>query len=128
MSPEIIALIVVAGGIIFFLLRRSSELPAPKQPPSELVADEQKDQIESGTGHILITHPLVCRAAEKVLADGGEAVKYIVRDGDRLYFSFDSIPDSVKRQRASDLIKGIQTGQDVNIIGFIQLMRQIIGH
>ncbi|HET8562825.1 MAG TPA: hypothetical protein VFM35_03015 [Candidatus Binatia bacterium] len=75
---------------------------------------------------VVITHPLIRRAAEKALADGGKGAKYIVRDGDRIYFAFGRIEDPVQRKNAVELIKSIQDSGQVNITEFIQFVRRVL--
>jgi hypothetical protein len=126
MSQEIaILILIIAGVIVFAFLRRSTELPTPKAPSSESVTGAQTLPAEDRADLVLITHPVILRAAERVLTKGGEAAKYVTKDGDRIYFSFDRIEDPVQRRRALDLIKGIQTGQDVNISEVLQLVRRM---
>src|SRR5262245_28232635 len=42
---------------------------------------------------VLIEQPIVRRAAEQALQRGGPLTRYIVRDGDQIYFSFDQVSD-----------------------------------
>lgn len=122
----IILILIIAGAVVFFLLRRSSEMPASKQPTSEPMTGWPSPQTENRTDLVLITHPLIRKAAERVWDKGGEAAKYVARDGDNIYLSFDRIEDPVQRQKALDLITSIQAGQDVDMSEFMQLVRRML--
>jgi hypothetical protein len=125
MSPEFIVsfVVIVAAGIAIFFLRKRSELPAPKRPPNE----PSTGPVEGATDRILITHPLIRRAAEKALADGGKAARYITRDANGIYFSFQNIEDPVERAKAVEMIKGIEKGgeHNMNITDVVQLVRRL---
>ena len=129
-SPEIIvpALVIIVAGIVVFLLRKRSELPRVQRPLSEPSTRSGTPLVEGETDRILITHPLIRRAAEKALADGGKAARYITRDGDRIYFSFESIEDPVQRARAVELIKSVEKGEEanINISEGMQLVRRFL--
>ncbi|HEV8340775.1 MAG TPA: hypothetical protein VGR30_00205 [Candidatus Binatia bacterium] len=129
MSPEIIVpiLIIVAAGVVIFFIRKWTELPAPKRPPSEPSIRLEVPPVEGKTDRILITHPLIRRAAEKALADGGKAARYITRDAEGIYFSFHSIEDPVQRAKAVEMIKGIEKGGEVNmnLTELVQLVRRL---
>lgn len=74
--------------------RPSAQAPLPPQferEPSELV----------GGTRVLISHPLVRRAAERAAAQGN---RYVARDGDHLYFALDQIADKQERRRAHDIL------------------------
>jgi hypothetical protein len=75
-------------------------------------------------GLVPIENPMVRRAAESALQRGG-AARYIVRDGDRLYFAFDQIADPAQRQAAYDLMRRFNAGEDVDIRAMMQLVRQM---
>jgi hypothetical protein len=74
---------------------------------------------------VLIEHPLVRRAAEAALQKDSRAARYIVRDGDQLYFSFDQIDDQAQRQAAYDLMRRFNAGEDVDIRAMMKLTRQM---
>lgn len=128
MSQElIISILIIAGAIVFFLFRRWSELPAPKLPPSQPVTEEQVAQVDKSRADLVpITHSLIRMAAERALLKGGEAAKYVVRDGDNIYLSFDRIEDPVQRQKAVDLITSIQAKQDVDMTELMQLLSRML--
>ena len=128
MSQEIIIpLLIIAGAIVFFLFRRWSELPAPKLPPSEPATGEQAPQVDKSRADlVLITHSLIRMAAERALAKGGEAAKFVVKEGDNIYLSFDRIEDPAQRQKAVDLITSIQAKQDVDMTELMQLLRRML--
>ena len=128
MSQElIIPILIIAFAIVFLLLRRWSELPTPKLPPSEPVTGEQVPQVDKSRADLLlITHSLIRMAAERALAKGGEAAKYVIRDGDKIYFSFENIEDPVQHQRALDLITSIQAGGEVDMAELMQLVRRML--
>src|SRR5262249_15187765 len=64
---------------------------------------------------VLIEHPIVRRAAEQALQRGGPMTRYIVRDGERIYFSFDQVSDPAQRQAAYQLMRRAQAGEDVDL-------------
>ncbi len=128
MSQElIIPLLIIAGAIAFFLLRKWSELPGPKLSPSESVTEEQAARVDKSRADlVLITHSMIRMAAERVLLRGGEAAKFVVKDGDNIYLSFDRIGDPVQRQKAVDLITSIQAKQDVDMTELMQLLSRML--
>lgn len=128
MSQElIIPLLIIAGAIAFFLLRKWSELPGPKLSPSESVTEEQAARVDKSRADlVLITHSLIRTAAERALLRGGEAAKFVVKDGDDIYLSFDRIEDPVQRQKAVDLITSIQAKQDVDMTELMQLLSRML--
>lgn len=72
-----------------------------------------------------IMHPMVRRAAESALEKDSRAARYIVRDGDQLYFAFDQISDPAQRQAAYDLMRRFNAGEDVDIWAMMKLARQL---
>jgi hypothetical protein len=123
MSPDVLipALLLAVG--LFFLLRRWSELPAPQRPQTDM---PRPAATEASPDTILITHPMIRRAALKALEDGGDtAAKYIQKRGDQIYFTLSAIKDPIERRKALDTIRGIQEGEDVGIAEAIQLLRRL---
>jgi hypothetical protein len=84
--------------------------PAGEEPPS---------------GRVPIENPMVRRAAESALERGGSAARYIVREGQQLYFVFDQISDPAQRQAAYDLMRRFNAGEDVDIRAMLKLSRQM---
>ena len=82
---------------------------------------------EPPAGLVLIEHPMVRRAAEAALEKDSRTARYIVRDGDQLYFSFDQISDPAERQVAYDLMRRFNAGEDVDIRAMMKLARQMFG-
>src|SRR5262245_8364806 len=80
--------------------------PEPAEAPGDRV---------SPAGLVPIANPMVRRAAEAALQKDSRAARYIVRDGDQLYFSFDQISDPAERQAAYDLMRRFNAGEDVDI-------------
>jgi hypothetical protein len=80
---------------------------------------------EPPAGLVLIAHPLVRRAAEAALEKDSRAARYIVRDGDQVFFSFDQIDDPAERQVAYDLMRRFNAGEDVDIRAMMKLTRQM---
>ena len=101
-------------------------MPAPKHPASEVAVHKEMSPLQQNPDRALITHPLIRRAAEKALADGGEAAKYIVRDGDRIYFAFNRIKDPVQRENAVELIRNAQESGQVSITELIRFVRRVL--
>ncbi|HEY2988262.1 MAG TPA: hypothetical protein VGL11_11095 [Candidatus Binatia bacterium] len=127
LSPQLLVpLVIVAAAIAIFILRRLSEVRGPKRPvPGEMSTHQDAAPLLQGENRVLITHPLMRRAAERALAQGGESAKYIDRDGDRIYFNFGRIEDPVQRKNAVELIKGIQSGGQVDVVQVIRLIRRL---
>lgn len=125
-SPQLLVpVVIVAAAIVIFVLRRLSEVKAPKRPaPTEVSAHQEAPPLQD-EDRVLITHPLIRRAAERALAKGGEGAKYIDQDGDRIYFTFSRIEDPIQRKNAVELIKNIQNGGQVNMVEVIQLIRRV---
>jgi hypothetical protein len=126
LSPQILVpVVIVAAAIVIFVLRRMSEVAAPKRPaPSEMSAHEEAPPLQD-EDRVLITHPLIRRAAERALAQGGGRAKFIDRDGDGIYFNFGRIEDPVQRKNAVELIRSIPNGGQVDMVQVIQLIRRL---
>jgi hypothetical protein len=77
------------------------------------------------SGLVPIENPMVRRAAEAALQRDQRAARYIVRDGDTLYFSFDQIADPAERQAAYELMRRFNAGEDVDIRAMMKLTQQI---
>jgi hypothetical protein len=109
----------------------SPQVPTPwnqLDAERELLEQQQTEQIstaEPATGLVLIEHPMVRRAAESALKKGSSAARYIVRDGERFYFSFEQISDPVQRQAAYDLMRRYQAGEDVDIRAMLRLVQEL---
>ena len=125
MSPQLfVPLLIVAAAIAIFLLRRLSEVKGPKLPEPREVSAHQEAPLRDDD-RVLITHPLIRRAAERALAAGGENAKFIDRDGDRIYFTFGRIEDPIRRKNAAELITNIQNGGEVDMAEVVQLIRRV---
>lgn len=82
------------------------------------------------TDPIRITHPLVRRAAEKALANPGDAPKYIMREGDDYYLVLDGIEDPEERRRAHEILSQFQDGEEGaggDLPEFLRLIRRLTG-
>lgn len=74
-----------------------------------------------------ISHPMILRAARQALERGDEKIqRFVVQEGDKFYFSFDSISDPVERQRAYDLMSRFEAGEVNNIRDFLQLVQRMV--
>ena len=124
MNLELV-LILVFIGVVVLALRRLTEQPRPKLPATDSVNATAARPTESQGNLVLITHPLIRRAAQRALAKGGEVTKFLVQEGDRIYFSFDSITDPVERQKALDIMTRIQTGEEANVVELMRFVRRI---
>ena len=112
-----------------------SALPARAEPvadswglPERLTTGtEAPSAAPAGEAGVLvpIAHPLVRRSAEQALQRGSSAARYIVRQGDQLYFDFSAIEDPARRQRAYDLMRRFNAGQDVDIGEMVRLVREL---
>ncbi len=77
-------------------------------------------------GLVPIENPMVLRAAEAAMQKGDQrATRYIVRDGGKLYFSFDQIADPTERQVAYDMMRRLNVGEDVDIRAVLKLVQQM---
>jgi hypothetical protein len=104
---EVLVLVglVVTGWLVLQVIRqRRDAAPSPPRPsslaplPPQFVR-EPADLV--GGTRVLISHPLVRRAAERAAAQGN---RYIALDGDNLYFLLDAIDDDDERRRAHDIL------------------------
>ena len=91
---------------------------APAQPPAS-------EPMNQDGGLVPIEHPLVRRSAEQALARGGAFTKYIVRQGNQLYFDFSQIADPDQRRQAYDLMRRFNAGQDVDFAAMMQLIQRL---
>jgi hypothetical protein len=126
MGPQLLLPLLIGAAVIaVFVLRRLTEVKGPKRPEPAATSPHQDAPPLQGADRVLITHPLIRRAAERALAKGGESAKYIYRDGDRIYFNFGRIEDPGERKNAVALIRGIQDGGQVDVIQLIKLIRRV---
>jgi hypothetical protein len=102
-----------------------SNQPAPRSYSLETAQTPLDQAGEPPAGLAPIAHPMVRRAAEAALEKNSRAARYIVRDGDQLYFSFDQIDDPAERQAAYDLMRRFNAGEDVDIRAMMQLTRRM---
>ena len=146
---------IVAVGAVLWMLRRAwGDFPnrAGMQPPTGMAApgisrqpsmpaydpvDGSFANIASATpsvseatpvppGLVPIENPMVLRAAEAAMQKGDQrATRYIVRDGGKLYFSFDQIADPTERQVAYDMMRRLNAGEDVDIRAMLRLVQQM---
>jgi hypothetical protein len=100
---------------------RSYSLERELAPPEQAAAAAG----EPPTGLVPIEHPMVRRAAEAALQKDSSAARYIVRDGDQLYFSFAQISDPLQRQAAYDLMRRFNAGEDVDIRAMMRLTQEM---
>lgn len=89
--------------------------------PGEL---PEAEAAEPAGGLVPIEHPMVRHAAEEALKKGSSAARYIVRQGDRLYFSFDQISDPAQRQAAYDLMRRFNAGE-ADLKAMLKLAQQL---
>jgi hypothetical protein len=106
-----------------------SSRPAPRPYSLEAALappDQEPPQAgEPPAGLVPIENPMVRRAAEAALERGDSSARYIVRDGDQLYFSFDQISDPAQRQAAYDLMRRFNAGEDVDIRALMRLVQEM---
>jgi hypothetical protein len=76
-------------------------------------------------GLVPITHALVRRSAEQALERGGSVTRYIVRQGEQVYFDFSQIADPTQRQEAYDLMQRFNAGQDVDIAAMLKMINRL---
>jgi hypothetical protein len=97
-----------------------SALEVQSEPPRSLEATFVPP------GLVPIENPMVLRAAEAAVKKGDQrAARYIVRDGGKLYFSFDQIADPTERQVAYDMMRRLNAGEDVDIRAVLKLVQQM---
>ena len=142
---------IVAVGAVLWMLRRAwGDFPnrAGMPPPADMPTYDPVDgSFTSATpsspatppvlpsaieaqpvppGLVPIENPMVLRAAEAAIKKGDpRAARYIVRDGGKLYFSFDQIADPTERQVAYDMMRRLNAGEDVDIRAMLRLVQQM---
>ena len=104
---EVLVLVglVVIGWLVLQVVRQRRDAAQSTTPPASQVPlppgfVREPSELVGGT-RVLITHPLVRRAAERAAAQGN---RYVARDGDNLYFVLDEIADEKERLRAHDIL------------------------
>lgn len=106
-----------------------SNLPADTWAEQPLRTPERPAQaIEPASqegGLVLIEHPLVRRSAEQALERGGPITRYIVRQGEQVYFDFSQIADPEQRREAYDLMQRFNAGQDVDISAMLKMVNRL---
>jgi hypothetical protein len=96
-----------------------SPLGMPEHPAAAIEPAGLADRL------VLIEHPLVRRSAEQALERGGPITRYIVRQGDQVYFDFSQIADSEQRREVYDLMRRFNTGQDVDISAMLKMVNRL---
>jgi len=99
-------------------------LDTQEAPDAEL-APAAAEPASAAPGLVLIENPMVRHAAELALQRDDRAARYIVRDGDKLYFSFDQIADPTERQAAYEMMRRFNAGEDVDIRAMMRLAQQM---
>jgi hypothetical protein len=102
-----------------------SSAPLSDQPSANQIAAPPFDAPEPASWLVPITHPLVRRAAEQALQRGDAAARYIVRQGDGLAFDFSQIGDPAQRRQAYTMMRRFADGENVDIRGMMQVIRQL---
>ncbi len=97
---------------------------ASSLPPAQPLPPTTEDAPE---GLVPILNPLVRRSAAQALARGGTATRYIVQQGDELFFDFRQIDDPAKRRQAYDMMRGLNNGQDIDFRATVQLIGELFG-
>ena len=108
-------------------LRNPSAMAWEAQPPPG-TPERPVPMIEPANqagGLVLIEHPLVRRSAEQALARGGPITRYIVRQGEQVYFDFSQIDDPAQRQEAYELMRRFNAGQDVDIAAMLKMVNRL---
>jgi hypothetical protein len=95
------------------------QLGTPEQPGPMIERASQTG------GLVLIEHPLVRRSAAQALERGGSITRYIVRQGEQLYFDFSQIADPEQRREAYDLMQRFNAGQDVDIAALLKMVNRL---
>jgi hypothetical protein len=95
--------------------------PEPESTIFEPTEVPQPAAAQPAGGLVPIEHPMVRHAAEEALKKDSRAARYIVRDGDRLYFSFDQISDPAQRQAAYDMMRRFNAGEETDLKAMLKL-------
>lgn len=98
------------------------DLPRLGMPEHPAAAIEPARQ---GGALVLIEHRLVRRSAVQALERGGPITRYIVRQGEQIYFDFSQIADPEQRREAYDLMQRFNTGQDVDISAMLKMINRL---
>lgn len=99
---------------------------APSALEAQSVSPISTEATPAPPGLVPIENPMVLRAAEAAVKKGDQrAARYIVRDGGKLYFSFDQIADPTERQAAYDMMRRLNAGEDVDIRAMMKLVQQM---
>lgn len=88
------------------------------------LAEQEREEADAAR-LVLITQPMVRRAAQQALQRGGPQAKYFVSVGDQIYFSFEAIEDPAERQAAYDLMRRVQAGEDVDFRAVMALISKL---
>ena len=100
----------------------ASEAPPLGTPERPATAIEP---ISQEGGLVAIEHALVRRSAERALDRGGPITRYIVRQGEQLYFDFSQIADPEQRREAYDIMRRFNAGQDVDISAMLKVVNRL---
>jgi hypothetical protein len=94
-------------------------LGTPEQPAPAIEPASQEG------GLVPIEHVLMRRTAEQALERGGPITRYIVRQGQQVYFDFSQIDDPDQRREAYDLMRRFNAGQDVDISAMLKMVNRL---
>ncbi|HYF65460.1 MAG TPA: hypothetical protein VD886_21720 [Herpetosiphonaceae bacterium] len=115
--------ILAVAGVVALVLRRSwGGFGGPPALPPNIREIADADNVP---WLVRIEQPYVRQAAESALRRGGPVAQRVVRSGDNVYFAFDHIADAAERQAAVDLMRRMQTGQDVDMRAALRLAREM---
>jgi hypothetical protein len=121
-----IALIILVAAVL--LIWRSRSEGIIRVPSASASAPGLSDVPEApfdlpDEALVPILQDSVRRSAEQALRRGHPLRRYIVRRGDRLFFTFESMPDPELRRRAYTAFRSVNTGQDVDIREVFEILR-----
>jgi hypothetical protein len=72
-----------------------------------------------------VTHPLVMRSMEQALARGGPMTRYVVRYQEKLWMTFEPLPEPQERALAYDLFRRWNAGEEFDMKTMLAIIGKI---
>ncbi len=100
----------------------SEDGKSEKDEDEENETDEQQAPFAPAEGLLLIEHPALVQAVERMLKQGGKMHRYVMRDGERLYVSLDFINNPADRLVFAQTIEKFQRDGNVDMRAIMRLV------
>jgi hypothetical protein len=127
-----VAALVIIGAVAIWRSRNETIIQVPTAPANALGAlstatytpGELADMSASGK-LVEVTHPLVMGSMEQALARGGPMTRYVVRYQEKLWMTFEPLPEPQERALAYDLFRRWNAGEEFDMKTMLAIIGKI---